>query len=152
MILVSPSIKICDFFFIAGVLEPCRRSEKRKRKKETLLGHWSLVSLTGSGVRHTLPKMACRCNLVVNPYPHQALFEILSKYLSLASSSSVPTFPTPISSARRFPSLSLSRFLNFFFISMNLYLFVLFQWQWQTDYKHDVLGSWGFGGMWVLAS
>ena len=47
----------------------CWTSEKKKKK--TLLGHWSLVCRMGIGVWHvsdtnTLPKMVCRCNLASN--------------------------------------------------------------------------------------
>ena len=68
------------FFSTAGMLEPrqsrvkavsapCRRSEKKeKKKRETLAGHRNQVSHTSTGVRHvsdtdTMPKMACPCNL-----------------------------------------------------------------------------------------
>ena len=50
-----------------AVSKPCRRSGKKK-KKETLAGHWNQASRTRTGVRHvsdtdTMPKMACPCNL-----------------------------------------------------------------------------------------
>ena len=57
MVLVSPSIKICNLFFFS--LLACRTCRSRigtvlekRKKKETLLGHRSLATRTGSGVRH----------------------------------------------------------------------------------------------------
>ena len=59
MVLVSPSVKICDFpssfFLLFFSLLACWHhvgavSEKQKKKKETLLEHWSPANHTGSGV------------------------------------------------------------------------------------------------------
>ena len=67
--MVFLSVKICDFFFTAGVLKSCwSHVREAKKKKKTLLGHWSPANHIGFGVRHVSdtdmsPKMVCRCNL-----------------------------------------------------------------------------------------
>ena len=80
--MICPSVKICEFFFffqfcncwhvhcVQAITELCWCCVGEvKKKKKTPFGHQSPASLIGIGVQHvsdtgTLPKMACRCNLV----------------------------------------------------------------------------------------
>ena len=85
MVLVSPFIKICEFFFFS--LLACRRhveeaKKKKKKEKETLAGHQNPASRTRSSVRHvsdtdTTPKMACPCNLEAIISPNSCIHRIL---------------------------------------------------------------------------
>ena len=63
---------------VGAVSKPCRRSEKKKKKEETLAGHRNQASRTRTGVQHvsdtdTTPKMACPCNLEENLANRQVL-------------------------------------------------------------------------------
>ena len=72
--MICPSVKICEFFFSNFFTAGMSTMSKPLwscvgKKKKAPLGHQSPTSLIGISVRHvsdtgTLPKMACRCNLV----------------------------------------------------------------------------------------
>ena len=154
MILVSPSIKICDFFFHCWRVGAM--SEKRKKKKKKRDTARTLES--GESYRFRCPTCVGHRYVAKNgvsvqpsckPIPTSStLWNTVKEFIAR-----IVIKRTHLSNTNQFsPKVSLlSRFLNFFFISINLYLFVLFQWQWQTDQwyppsQHQILrfhsGNW----------
>ena len=80
MVLVSPLVKICNFFFhcwrVGRVGAVSEKRKKKKKKKRDTAGHRNPARHTRSSVRHVLdtdmtPKMACPCNLAWRQWQKQ---------------------------------------------------------------------------------